>query len=604
MVISELGQRRWRAHAAAWGTACSSVVIVGWLLAFSCHGLDFTDEGYYLTWISDPAQYTASASQFGFLYHPIYLALGENISLLRQANVLLTAALATVMFVALAQSAWAELRIRETLGPSIALSTVSLASFGSWLITPSYNSLALQGFMLAATGIAVGVRPASSGLFASLIIGTGGAIAFLAKPVAAAALTLLAAPMLLVAGRERWVRIVLLASASAALYLIAFAFLVDGNIMTFGRRLTDGAEMMSLLGSTYSASGIFRWDSPQLIPAEEVLLVSTAVVCATLAWTAKTEALQQTSAWASFAFSLGAVCMLSFGFTLSPLTAFQNVPSVGLALGAAAAALAGGAWRTDLRTWAFAGAMISLPAAYAFGSNNHYWVIGGNASVFWIAGGAWLLAKSAPNGVAAMRAWLPIGAVSQALVVTVLVNAHDHPYRQSYPASEQRTLTAIRDSHVFVSSETATYLERLRILAKESGLRAGTPMIDLTGQSPTTLFALHAKAIGSAWWAGGYPGSYALAAWLIDRLSCQELAMAWVVLEPEGPRSIPGSVLKNFGAHQNTDYELAFVLTTPSGSGGFQTPRDQHFLRPLRQISLAQRACETARELQRTQARS
>ena len=36
----------------------STVVILYWLFKYSVYGLDFTDEGFYLNWISDPFLYT------------------------------------------------------------------------------------------------------------------------------------------------------------------------------------------------------------------------------------------------------------------------------------------------------------------------------------------------------------------------------------------------------------------------------------------------------------------------------------------------------------------------------------------------------------------
>lgn len=39
---------------------------------YAGHGFDFTDESYYLFWISNPFQYDWSVTQFGFVYHPLY----------------------------------------------------------------------------------------------------------------------------------------------------------------------------------------------------------------------------------------------------------------------------------------------------------------------------------------------------------------------------------------------------------------------------------------------------------------------------------------------------------------------------------------------------
>jgi hypothetical protein len=74
-------------------SATASVLLLGWVTLRCRSGFDFTDEGFYLNWISDPWNYRSSASQFGFVYHPLYRLVGGDIVLLRQANVVISFAL-------------------------------------------------------------------------------------------------------------------------------------------------------------------------------------------------------------------------------------------------------------------------------------------------------------------------------------------------------------------------------------------------------------------------------------------------------------------------------------------------------------------------------
>ena len=55
------------------GTAIAGLSLLGWVLLNCRAGFDFTDEGFYLNWIANPWNYRASLSQFGFVYHPLYL---------------------------------------------------------------------------------------------------------------------------------------------------------------------------------------------------------------------------------------------------------------------------------------------------------------------------------------------------------------------------------------------------------------------------------------------------------------------------------------------------------------------------------------------------
>jgi hypothetical protein len=45
----------------------STTLILYWVFKFSAYGIDFTDEGYYLNWISNPFLYKYSLSQFGYI---------------------------------------------------------------------------------------------------------------------------------------------------------------------------------------------------------------------------------------------------------------------------------------------------------------------------------------------------------------------------------------------------------------------------------------------------------------------------------------------------------------------------------------------------------
>ena len=78
-------------------SAISTVLILGWVLWFCRYGIDVTDEGFYLVWMSNPFNYSISTSQFGFIYHPLYELLDGNIVALRQANILITFSLAWML---------------------------------------------------------------------------------------------------------------------------------------------------------------------------------------------------------------------------------------------------------------------------------------------------------------------------------------------------------------------------------------------------------------------------------------------------------------------------------------------------------------------------
>jgi hypothetical protein len=102
----------------------ASVLFLAWVMLRCQYGFDFTDEGFYLNWISNPWNYHSSVTQFGFVYHPLYEIVGGDIVLLRQANVLILFALGWALCVALLRSIFIQ---QDSIGASISAGAVGVA---------------------------------------------------------------------------------------------------------------------------------------------------------------------------------------------------------------------------------------------------------------------------------------------------------------------------------------------------------------------------------------------------------------------------------------------------------------------------------------------
>jgi hypothetical protein len=74
--------------------AVGVILLISWRSKYSAYGIDFTDESFYLLWIANPFIYDESITQFSFVYHPLYRLLNGDVAALRQANILITFALA------------------------------------------------------------------------------------------------------------------------------------------------------------------------------------------------------------------------------------------------------------------------------------------------------------------------------------------------------------------------------------------------------------------------------------------------------------------------------------------------------------------------------
>lgn len=93
-------QRSWKSAVtlgAAFGGACVAAISLYWFWTLSGRGVEFSDEAFYLLWMRDPWQYHASATQFGFVYHPLYVLLSGDVTLLRWVTYLVTYALTALL---------------------------------------------------------------------------------------------------------------------------------------------------------------------------------------------------------------------------------------------------------------------------------------------------------------------------------------------------------------------------------------------------------------------------------------------------------------------------------------------------------------------------
>ena len=86
--------------------------------------------------------------------------------------------------------------------------------------------------------------------------------------------------------------------------------------------------------------------------------------------------------------------------------------------------------------------------------------------------------------------------------------------------------------------------------------------------------------MGQAWTIGGYDGSENRARASLMNASCQTLADAWLLIEPEGPRSLSSTILTSFGSDLDHDYRLVGSWQTGRGAGGYEQQRMQNLYKP------------------------
>ena len=600
-------------------SALVSVCTLIWLLWYCRYGMDFTDEGFYLYWISNPFIYPVSHTQFGFVYHPLYELLNGNIAALRQANILIIFGLAWILMGTFFKTTMAFYPLPGWHGIVITAGFAMLAlvyfNHYFWLPTPSYNSLALQSLMIAATGLLLMERdgPRES-LTGCMLLGIGGWLAFMAKPTTAIALGCCSVFYLFTVGKLT-ARLILMPMAVAAISFVVGALLIDGSVVGFIKNLEEGIEIWWLLGSRHGLADVLRYDDlsfggngPGALMAAVAVFFLGALL---LGSRTRVVVYCGTMLFMLFPFFSLAIILGFLHLNLARdlgLGARQGLLLWAIPLTAALIGLSSrkfnGAFAISRVQWARAFVFFALSVAYSLGTNANYWIKSIGGGIFWVLAGLVILVPVMNHERFKYMA-LSLVLAGQMMTVVLVDYAIEHPYRQPQPLRENNYPVDVgrAGSTLILARNVGHYVSEAMNLGERGSFSHGTPMIDLTGRSPGVLYAMGAKSIGQPWLLGGYPGSNEFATNVLKRVDCEELAVAWLLTAPGAPGRISAEILSSFGVDPGSDYKIIGVLETvdnPIENGGGYPRYTQQLLKPIRSAETMTAACIAARRGSRT----
>lgn len=588
-------------------SACITLSTLGWVL-WRCHfGFDFTDEGYYLVAMATPWLYKATATQFGFAYHPLYELLHGNIAELRQANILATFGLAFALcYLFLERSTsgaensgvW---RIHRAIAAgALALSSLSiLIEAGFWLVTPSYDSLNFQALIIVAVGFLLLEKEKSlTRLIGYVLLGIGGWVALMAKPTTAALLSVDVCIALWISGR--W-NATLVASMATTIFMlfVTTAWYSDGSIPAFIERLIRGAQI-ALNSPDHAAAHLLRIDNVDLTLGDKYAIAASVTILATVIVLGNLK-LSYARAAAYFisliCISLGTVVgrrgiIEHFEFSYHQSVLYFSVP---VAVLLACAILTRSRMFTNLSRMdlGIITLFAMLPYTFAFGTSNNYWMLEYCAVLFWILLSlTFLYAHTVKSDFA--HTSLPICFAVQLLTIALITLGMNYPYRSLQPLHSDKYESTIgrAGSTVYVPDSYGEYMQKAAQITQQAGFSHGTPMIDMTGQSPGLLYSIGASNVGQAWMIGGGADSDSRAITTLKLAPCEQVAQAWLLMEPGGPKSLSTAILRQVGIDPATDYLKVGDITAPRGAGGYSFSRAQQILKPARSPSAATSACK------------
>lgn len=553
----------------------STILILFWVLKFSSYGIDFTDEGYYLNWISNPYLYKVSLSQFGFIYHPFYSFFNENIISLRKFNFLLTIGITSLLSYQIINkikySDKINMIFKIILSSSLSINSITYL----YLQTPSYNHLTLQGLLFTCYGLfLIDKINFNKNLLAHLIIGFGGWLTFMAKPSSGFGLSLLIF-IYFIFSKNFSLRFILVAISTSILLLLISALAIDGSITKYFQRYILSLEISKLLQSGYDIKSLFRIDALDL---SNKIKLSILVIYILSIFSIYLEFY-----YSKLKLNLIVIFNLLLLITLFSIMKMDWNPDLGyhqpyLIFGVIYASVSiyitllykGTLVLKDI-TWSYIFLLLIIPYIFALGTNNNYWLQSGIASIFWLFIG-FILITSISLKLDKLQLIFMFIMISQLVTSIHIKERIENPYRynESLRLSNTKIELNSTNQELLLSTEFAKYVKDARGIAEQSGFQKGDPIIDLSGRSPGLLYLLGAKSIGTAWNMGGYKGSLDVAKAKFDLVDCSAIANSWILYEPNQPISISTNLLENYGLNFPSDYQLVGSWKVPKFIGGYK----------------------------------
>jgi hypothetical protein len=548
-------------------------------------GFDLTDESFYLLsyrhWSESP-----SVSLFGAYFSLPYALVGHEVWAMRILGFALLLA-AAIWFGSEAQRAFGALAGRQSRDGELATALAAGASiwsyYGAWPVspTPSYNLLTLVcalGVLALALRLGRLVHENEAPTLATTFaLGLVGSIGIASKFSSGLLVLALAVAIFAALSRHRldrrgWSRLVAVAAAGIALNIAAL-WIADpalplrierGFALAFAAMPRHPAGELAAL-----AFGVLPRDA---VHALRILLWPLAF--AVLAFAVGTRIRQRPLA-DTFAVAVFIAGSLTFTFVKDNrfyrivLVTWLAVLLAGVALWLLRRRLVDDAVG---RALVIASALLVVPFAYSFGTNNALLQHMGMAAIFPIVVVAVLirtlwLERAIPAWVFAGALAL-LAALPAEIVVRQWVDGR-YTYRLGASLAEQTVSLAANPGAIDLSVTPALErsLDAYLLLLRSAGYVPGQPMIDFTGQSPGLVAIANGAPVGAIWLVGGeiFDGDRTakLALGWADDATVRS---AWLLTSDDGPTTIAswrGIVTKRLGAFT---HEEAGRFTIPDPS--------------------------------------
>lgn len=543
---------------ALWGCLIFSLAL---LLYAANRGFSLLDEAYYVAIIADPAWFTASLHAYALPMHLIFVAFGKSLIALRLFGVVVLVSTTAILGDALKRYYVAIGALNDE--PKLAAmgALFSLTYFVFWIMTPSYNLVVTSGAVLILAGALHWAiddhdrkRTAWQDSLASLLVGLGGCFAFFGKAPFAVIAAVAIAIFLVRVAIKRGARVaVIRAAVTAVSCLIPLIATLEatGGVADF---ITKTQVALVAIDMGNRPHQLPYYVVHQLLAAPPTVVISalSLALVALVRWRragAVPPILRGFAlAWLAFdlfTFLARAVYRAALGD--SPWL-YVGMPMIAICLALFTYIVArSDHWVQPAGALTPLGLLFAMPFATGFGTATPWLAhVGGDLYAFLLVivlcGRLFFAERTARLLELVAILFCPVALLVSAFAPLELQNSI---FKQTELVSLPFTADKIR-----VETLTRDYLVGLRRIAVAGGLKADTPIFDLSGGAPGTALLLNNRAPVYSWVLPMLPGSIATADGIWAATPPDQQRRAWIVGDVD-PRLAASKVATSFLRRQH-----------------------------------------------------
>lgn len=590
----------------------AGIIIVLWSLVFYFvpRGFDITDNAFYLMTIRNYEDYTAPFSMYHTIIKPLYDMSGQSVITLRLWGVFISLLVSILSgFVTVKYFLYQQLEQATGRWYVYNLGLIIIAAgtlqFNSWINSPNYNWLNHIGLMIFLSGLFIWlnkVKPQHSA-YAPFLIMFGFGITFWAKTPTAILMPVMVLIILFV---NRHIVKSLLSirhfvfGAIGGFLSLSLIFLQGETINQVIQKLQLGITLQAAknAGTEHTANYLqtevmkLPWMLRPIIfylfTNISIVLIPTICVIGLIFYNTLRKNPQQniilSTRFVIFGGWLINVLNISYQFEAFQIASwnlnilFITVIFITLSIfNEKSANTDNDNNQQQLTKASFAWSLIVffMPILFSFGTSSAFTQHTGLASYFYVMANIilWINPITMKNKLVKNSAPLAfIILISYATFVT----AND-PYRQTdtlYNMNEEVSIQFGADS-LIVSESMATYTNELQAQATIAGFEAQTPIIDLTRNSPGSVFILDGRANVFPWILGNNESPHDFVYLLLEQWTQEDRETAWVITTTGSTLISETEILAHFGLDLSEDYEEMFTIARP------YRDESQTFWRPI-----------------------